>query len=98
MKATAKKTAAGILAAITVLTVGTAGALAVSSGRNFQDADGDGICDLYDTAGSGQGLSWGDADGDGICDRSGSTCRRVDGVCGQGCRAVGMGRGFRGGR
>lgn len=98
MKATAKKTAAGILAAITVLTVGTAGALAVSSGRNFQDADGDGICDLYDSTGSGQGLCRGDADGDGICDRSGSTCRRVDGVCGQVCRAVGMGRGFWGGR
>jgi len=39
--------------------------------RNFVDADGDGICDHYQSGqchGCGNGNGFVDADGDGICD------------------------------
>ena len=44
------------------------------NGRNFVDADGDGICDNYGSNGCGNGYCNGngngyvDADGDGVCD------------------------------
>lgn len=69
-----KKTAAGILAAGLVLTIGTtAFAVEQVQGKNFSDADGNGVCDNYVSgrgagSGSGQNGNFSDADGDGICD------------------------------
>lgn len=46
------------------------------NGRNFVDADGDGVCDNYGSNGNGCGKRSGcgkgyvDADGDGICDNA----------------------------
>lgn len=67
-------------------------------GRNYVDADGNGVCDNY---GTGCGRNYVDADGDGVCDNYGTGCGRNyvdadgDGVwdnygtgCGRGgCRA-----------
>ncbi|MEY8338795.1 hypothetical protein AALB16_12370 [Lachnospiraceae bacterium 62-35] len=55
----------GILTAAMVLTIGTAHAFAAvpGAGRNFVDADGDGVCDYF-----GSVCSYVDMDSDGICD------------------------------
>ena len=57
-------------------------------GRNFADADGDGVCDNYGSNGNGCGKHSGcgkeyvDADGDGVCDNYGSNgngCKKRSG-------------------
>ena len=62
-----KKILVVTLAVIMMMSIGTIGAFAMGygGGRNYVDADGDGICD---SAGSGRGYV--DADGDGICDNA----------------------------
>lgn len=75
---------------------------------SFVDADGDGICDNYQTYGCGMGLGYVDADGDGICDNYqtygcgiglGYVDADEDGICdnyqtyGCGRRGRGCGRG-----
>ena len=59
-----KKIIAGILAAALVLSVGIVSAFAAGpdTGRNFVDADNDGVCDLM-----GSNCAYVDADGDGVC-------------------------------
>ena len=42
-------------------------------GRNYVDADGNGVCDNY---GTGCGRNYVDADGDGVCDNYGTGCHR----------------------
>ena len=61
-----KRILTGIVAAALVLCLGVTGALAAGrgQGRNFTDANGDEICDLY----TGGGRCFVDADGDGVCD------------------------------
>lgn len=81
MKRKMKRTAAGILAAIMVLSGGTIQTFAANTGngRNFIDANSDGICDNY-TGKSGRRFV--DEDGDGICDnyvgKSEKGCRFTD--------------------
>ena len=62
-----KKILVVTLAVIMMMSIGTIGAFAMGygGGRNYVDADGDGICD---NAGNGRGYV--DADGDGICDNA----------------------------
>lgn len=101
-----KKIIAGILAAALVLSVGIVSAFAAGpdTGRNFVDADNDGVCDLM-----GSNCAYVDADGDGICDNYGTGAGRGaggqgrsfvdadgDGICGN--YGTGAGCGFRGGR
>ena len=110
-----KKIIAGILAAALVLSVGIVSAFAAGpdTGRNFVDADGDGVCDNCGTGmgrgAGGQGLGFVDADGDGICDNYGTGAGRGAGGQGRGfvdadgdgiCDnyGTGAGCGFRGGR
>lgn len=52
----------------------------------FVDADGDGICDNYQTYGYGMGVGYVDADENGICDNY-----QIYG-CGRGGRGCGRGR------
>ena len=66
---------AAITAAI-VLALGVTTAFA-AGGRNFVDADGDGICD---NRGAGLDCWYVDADGDGVCDNYGPGRR-----AGRGC-------------
>lgn len=68
MRQKIKKAAVGVLAAAMVLSTGVATAFAAGPGcgRNFVDADGDGICDY-----AGCGRNFIDADGDGVCDNYG---------------------------
>lgn len=70
-----KKLLTNITVLALVFSIGSADALAANAnntrGRNFIDADGDGICDYCDTY-----CEFVDADGDGICDNYGSgKCR-----------------------
>ena len=61
-----------------VASVGAVSAFAAGTGRNFADADGNGVCDNYSVeqtvsraAGAlqkGSGQNFVDADNDGICD------------------------------
>lgn len=77
-----KKFLAAIMAIVLVCSIGAASVSAASTfrGRNFVDANNDGICDLY-----GTNCAFVDEDGDGICDNyNSSSC----GGCG-----YGMGRG-----
>lgn len=68
MKTKIKKAAVGVVAAAMVLTVGATSALAAAPeyGRNFVDADHDGICDSV-----GSSYRYIDADNDGLCDNRG---------------------------
>ena len=102
-----KKVLAGILTAVLVLSLSTVSVLAAGPGcgRNFVDADGDGVCDY-----AGSHCRYTDENGDGICDNCGALAGACggqnfvdadgDGVCDNyaagGCGA-GMGRGFHGG-
>ena len=102
-----KKVLVGTLAAMMVLSAGTANASAAGPGsgcgRSFVDTDGGGICDF-----AGEFCRYTDADRDGLCDYCGAgksadgSCfedLNGDGICdnapGQGRH---LGRGFRGGR
>lgn len=75
-----KKVFAGLLAAAMVFSATTTmvSAAGRGMGRNYVDADGDGVCDNWGTC------SYVDADGDGVCDNWG-TCGYVDedgdGIC-----------------
>ena len=73
---------------VVVLVIGTAAAFAGDGfhGRNFTDANGDGVCDNYVTGQCGAGFA--DTDGDGVCDNCGAeqcgagfTDADGDGVC-----------------
>ena len=100
-----KRVLLGILAGTMVLFVSVPGVLATwqGAGRNFADAERDGICDYAGTA-----CRYADADGDGVCDwqsahRGGCEACFVDdngdGACDNNPgRGLGLGRGFRGGR
>ena len=79
-----KKSLAGILAAVLLVTAGATSAFAEEweRGRGFVDADSDGICDFAGTERPHEG-----ADGDGICDNCGR-----DACCGGGRNE--RGRGF----
>ena len=78
MKQGIKKAVVGILAVSMVASVGAVSAFAAGTGRNFADADGNGVCDNYSVeqtvsraAGAlqkGSGQNFVDADNDGICD------------------------------
>ena len=49
----------------------------LSSGQNFIDEDGDGLCDNWAGGGSGRcgnGQCFIDEDGDGVCDNCGTQC------------------------
>ena len=65
---------AALFLAVLVLTASVAGVSAFAAGRgpgrNFVDADGDGICDNCGVYACSQNFV--DADGDGICDNCGS--------------------------
>ena len=63
-----KKIRIAAIAAAVVLALGVTTAFA-AGGRNFVDADGDGICD---NRGTGRGCWYVDADGDGVCDNYGA--------------------------
>lgn len=78
MKKNMKKSIAGILTAAMVLSVGATSALAAGRGygRNFVDANNDGICDYAEHA-----CPYIDSDNDGICDNFGAGRGR-----GFGCR------------
>ena len=80
-----KKRIMAILVAA-VLCMGATGALA-AYGRDYVDADGDGVCDYAGTECERYGMGRGcvDADGDGVCDNAGYG-------------AYGAGRGARRGR
>ena len=83
-----KKMVMGTISAALVLSMAVTGAFAAGCGndrgRNFVDANGDGVCDNYGTGtGCGRGQYFVDADGDGVCDNYGT---------GAGC---GQGRGCR---
>ena len=69
--------AAAAIAVMLLVGMSTAFAAGGGLGRNFVDADGDGICD---NAGTGYGVNYVDADGNGVCDNMGS------GVGHGGCR------------
>ena len=64
-----KKIWKGAVITALVLTVGASTAFA-AGGRNFVDADGDGVCDHR-----GAYCQFVDADGDGVCDHRGAGCR-----------------------
>jgi len=100
-----KKVFAGLLAAAMVFSATTTmvSAAGRGMGRNYVDADGDGICDNWGTCG------YVDEDGDGICDNCGVAHGNYlagngryfidadgDGVCDNyaaGCLKRGRGRG-----
>ncbi len=98
----------GALAAVVVLSADVAAAFPVNSGsgRNFADADGDGICDnvgnmrIYAGVNvngvcDGCGRNFVDENGDGVCDNY-VFGQGQGGGCGRGARS-GCGNGFRGG-
>ena len=66
---TMRKTFVGVITAAMVLSIGATSVFAVGSGtgRNYVDADGDGVCDRADRV-----CSYVDADNDGICDNRGA--------------------------
>ena len=76
----------GTVSAALVLSLAVTGAFAAGNGRgrNYVDANGDGVCDNY---GTGRGQYFVDADGDGVCDNCGTGCGQYfvdadgDGVC-----------------
>lgn len=78
-----KKILMGTAIAALVLTVGVTGAFA-AGGRNYVDANGDGICDNR-----GNYCRFIDTDGDGVCDYHGTSCRYGGGYSGHGCHGCG---------
>lgn len=78
-----KKILMGTAIAALVLTVGVTGAFA-AGGRNYVDANGDGICDNR-----GNYCRFVDADGDGVCDYHGTSCRYGGAYSGHGCHGGG---------
>lgn len=76
-----KKLLIGAVVTALVLTVGFTTAFA-AGGRNYVDANGDGICDNR-----GTNCRYVDADGDGVCDNWGTGCRNA----GTGCHGQGRG-------
>ena len=78
-----KKILMGTAIAALVLTVGVTGAFA-AGGRNYVDANGDGICDNR-----GNYCRFVDTDGDGVCDYHGTSCRYDGGYSGHGCHGCG---------
>ena len=68
-----KKAFLSVFAAVLVLSLGTAAAFAAEfgSGRNFTDADGDGVCDRVNGM-----CVYADADGDGVCNVCGADHRK----------------------
>ena len=68
-----KKMVMGTISAALVLSMAVTGAFAAGHGhgRNFVDANGDGLCDNYGT-GTGRGQYFVDANGDGVCDNYGT--------------------------
>lgn len=78
-----KKILMGTAIAALVLTVGVTGAFA-AGGRNYVDANGDGICDNR-----GNYCRFVDTDGDGVCDYHGTSCRYGGGYSGHGCHGCG---------
>ena len=81
-----KKTVIGVLAAGLVLGVGVASASAAAyvRGRNYVDANGDGVCDRVTHA-----TRCGDADGDGLCDVCGFALADCASPCGSACKLFG---------
>ena len=77
-----KKTLAGVLMVLMLLAAGSESAFAAGSGagKNFTDANEDGICDYRD-----DGYRYSDADNDGICDYRDAGCNYAyadnDGIC-----------------
>ena len=65
-----KKLLIGIAAMTFTVSIGTTTAFAAENGwgRNFIDADNDGICDNCGLGMCAMGAGFVDADGDGICD------------------------------
>ena len=69
-------------AAALALCVGAGSVLAAGlgqtggQGKNYVDANGDGVCDRYDggCTPAGAGANYVDADGDGVCDRYDGGC------------------------
>ena len=69
-------------AAALALCVGAGSVLAAGlgqtggQGKNYVDANGDGVCDRYDggSTPAGSGANYVDADGDGVCDRYDGGC------------------------
>ena len=85
-----KKMVMGTISAALVLSMAVTGAFAAGygkgRGRNFVDANGDGVCDNYGTGtGCGRGQYFVDADGDGVCDNYGTGAGAGCGQ-GRGCR------------
>ncbi len=78
-----KKILMGTAIAALVLTVGGTGAFA-AGGRNYVDANGDGICDNR-----GNYCRFVDTGGDGVCDYHGTSCRYDGGYSGHGCHGCG---------
>ena len=93
-----KKTLAGVLMVLMLLAAGSVSAFAAGSGagRNFTDANEDGICDYRD-----DGYCYADADNDGICDHAGSRISHADSgrdrACDNAACRAGQGNRFRGG-
>lgn len=93
-----KKTLAGVLMVLMLLAAGSESAFAAGSGagKNFTDANEDGICDYRD-----DGYRYSDADNDGICDHAGSRIRHADSgrdrTCDNAACRAGQGNRFRGG-
>ena len=93
-----KKTLAGVLMVLMLLAAGSESAFAAGSGagKNFTDANEDGICDYRD-----DGYNYADADNDGICDHAGSRIRHADSgrdrTCDNAACRAGQGNRFRGG-
>ncbi|WP_125115251.1 hypothetical protein [Agathobaculum sp. Marseille-P7918] len=81
-----KKMVMGTVSAALVLSLAVTGAFAAGNGRgrNYVDANGDGVCDNY---GTGRGQYFVDANGDGVCDNCGTGRGQYfvdadgDGVC-----------------
>lgn len=87
-----KKSILGVLGMVVAFSMCTTTAFAAGHGcgRNFVDADGDGVCDNINST-----CIYTDADGDGICDNY-ATGQVVSGRHGRGSHG-GCGNGFRGG-
>ena len=102
-----KKMVMGTISAALVLSMAVTGAFAAGygngRGRNFVDANGDGVCDNYASGacagqgnGCGQGAGYVDADGNGTCDNyEAGTCPGNGAGHGHG-QGAGAGRGHHG--
>lgn len=88
-----KKILLGVVVAVLVISIGITSTFAIGSayGRNYADADNNGVCDNYEAivdgvraAGRYCGRSYADADNDGVCGNYG----------GGRCSQNGAGRGY----